>query len=168
MIIIWGSRLCGKVDGVPGVCHIATHFGHLYYIPLIPLKSVIVWGSTPEGEQVSEFHWSLKSILIAWVRTALYLALIPAMAAVFLAVDQKQWEIVPLLLGGLVPVLLYLTYRLPYIGRASAERATVIAETPDLPDHVRQRLVESIKKMYIAQGDVLPPLPDQDHGFHCE
>lgn len=168
MIIIWGSRLCGKVDAVPGVCHIATHFGHLYYIPLIPMKSVIVWGSTPEGEQVSAFHWSIKSILIAWVRTALYLALIPAITAVFLAFDLKQLEIVPLLLGVLVPILLYLTYRLPYIGRASAEQATVIAEAPDLPDHIRQRLVESIKKMYIAQGHVLPPLADQDHGYPFE
>jgi hypothetical protein len=39
MIIVWGSRLYGKVDAVPGLFHVATRFGHIWYLPLIPMGS---------------------------------------------------------------------------------------------------------------------------------
>jgi len=39
MVIVWGSRLYGKVDVVPGFFHVATRFGHVYYLPLIPTQS---------------------------------------------------------------------------------------------------------------------------------
>ena len=41
--IVWGARLLGKVDCVPGMFHVATMFAHLYYIPLIPMQSYVVF-----------------------------------------------------------------------------------------------------------------------------
>ena len=31
MVIIWGTTHAGKVDEVPGMFHVVTQFGHLYY-----------------------------------------------------------------------------------------------------------------------------------------
>ena len=41
MIIVWGTKLYGKVDEVPGMFHVATRFFHLWYIPLVPLSSAV-------------------------------------------------------------------------------------------------------------------------------
>ncbi len=42
MIIVWGTKLYGKVDEIEGVGYVATQFGHLFWIPLIPLNSFFV------------------------------------------------------------------------------------------------------------------------------
>src|SRR4051812_50211547 len=68
MIYIFGSRLYGKVDQVPGVFHVATKFGHLNFIPLIPMESYIVLST--QGKQFSgvRIPMSGKSVLVTWGR----------------------------------------------------------------------------------------------------
>lgn len=39
MIIVWGERLCGRVNQVDNQVHVATKFFHVQYIPLLPLNS---------------------------------------------------------------------------------------------------------------------------------
>ena len=46
MIYVYGSRLFGKVDVVPGLFHVQTKFGHFNYIPLIPMQSYVVLSHT--------------------------------------------------------------------------------------------------------------------------
>ena len=36
MVFVFGSRLYGKVDEVPGIGHVATKFAHFDYMPLVP------------------------------------------------------------------------------------------------------------------------------------
>lgn len=68
MIVIWGNRLYGKVDQVPGRCHVATRFFHLYFIPLIPLGSYVVGkGYEEEGLPID---LSAKSVCAAWMRAS--------------------------------------------------------------------------------------------------
>ncbi|MEZ6055673.1 MAG: hypothetical protein R3C01_03120 [Planctomycetaceae bacterium] len=71
MVIVWGSGLYGKVDEIPGLCHVATKFGHLYYIPLIPVDSVVVFEKTADGWRGIEIGVSLKSVLVAWFRAVM-------------------------------------------------------------------------------------------------
>jgi hypothetical protein len=75
MIIIWGNGLYGKVDHVPGLFYVASRFGHLYYIPLIPTESVLILdgSETSEGYRGVSIGLSFKSILFAWLRVALLL-----------------------------------------------------------------------------------------------
>ncbi len=68
MIIIWGSSLYGKVDEIPGLGHVATKMGHLYYVPLIPMGSNFVTHQTSDGWQGASIGFSIKSVLMAWVR----------------------------------------------------------------------------------------------------
>jgi hypothetical protein len=77
MFVHFGELHYGKVDVVPDLCHVATRFFHLNFVPLVPLGSEIVVTGTSEGGGVQRLKtaWSLKSILMAWVRAGLYLAL---------------------------------------------------------------------------------------------
>jgi hypothetical protein len=49
MILIWGSGMYGKCDEVPGICHVATQFGHLWYIPLIPTGTYAIIEKLDDG-----------------------------------------------------------------------------------------------------------------------
>src|SRR5438874_1254623 len=73
MYIVWGSRLMGKTDVVPGLFHVATKFGHVYYLPLIPTASYVVLAQNGESFRGVPITLSVKSILMAWARTALFL-----------------------------------------------------------------------------------------------
>jgi hypothetical protein len=42
MIVFYGSRLYGRVDEAPGLFHVATMFCHLWFLPLVPLRSYLV------------------------------------------------------------------------------------------------------------------------------
>ena len=66
MVIIWGTTHAGKVDEVPGMFHVVTQFGHLYYIPLIPTGSYIVLDKHSDGGfRGVSIPISFKSWLIA-------------------------------------------------------------------------------------------------------
>jgi hypothetical protein len=51
VIIIWGSRLYGKTDEVPGLVQVATRFGHFDYLPLIPMGSHLIFEETGDGRR---------------------------------------------------------------------------------------------------------------------
>ncbi|MCA9258691.1 MAG: hypothetical protein KDA61_05810 [Planctomycetales bacterium] len=68
MFVIYGSKLYGKVDEIDGVGHVATQFAHLFWIPLLPLKSYFVTeqrGSEFAGTPVG---LNIKSVAMAYVR----------------------------------------------------------------------------------------------------
>lgn len=70
MIVIFGERMYGKVDRVPGVCYVITIFAHLNFIPLIPTRSYIVIEGTEEGGEFrgKEVTISLKSAIAGYIR----------------------------------------------------------------------------------------------------
>jgi hypothetical protein len=91
MVIVWGSRLYGKVDVVPGLFHVATRFGHVYYLPLIPLQSFVVLGQHGDEFRGVPIRLSGKSIVMAWARAFLILvALISAIIAM-VNLQERDW-----------------------------------------------------------------------------
>lgn len=159
MVIVWGSRMCGKVDAVPGICHVATNFGHLYYIPLIPTQSLLVFGEDENGIYGLKIPFSFKSILVAWMRTALWAVLIFAIGATLIVSFDAPgrnpiWP--PIAISLSILALLILSYRVGFLTRASIERTTQFAEMEEMPENIRRALIEEIKKMHIVRGDVAP------------
>lgn len=71
MIVIYGHRLYGKTDEVPGLFHVASRFLHLYYVPLIPVASYVVVDQDGDDFRGVKIPLSLKSILLGWFRAAL-------------------------------------------------------------------------------------------------
>jgi hypothetical protein len=95
MLIIWGERLYGTVDRVPGLFHVATSFGHAYYFPAIPGKTYIVIEPRGIGEQPRyiPIDRNAKSVMFAYFRA---LALVAGFFMTFL--------------GGIRFILMYSTY----------------------------------------------------------
>src|SRR2546422_392672 len=75
MIVWFGQRFFGKVDVVPGLCHVATRFFYVQFFPLVPLQSFILIAGKGEERGVPT-SMSFKSVLVAWLRAALVLALL--------------------------------------------------------------------------------------------
>jgi hypothetical protein len=87
MIFIWGFRLFGRVDEVPGIFHVATKFFHIWYIPLIPTGSRLVLGKTPAGTLGLPVPFRVKSMLLAWLRAFCIVAAVFFALQTFLAVS---------------------------------------------------------------------------------
>jgi hypothetical protein len=73
-MIIYGSRLYGRVDAIPGIGHVATQFGHIDYVPLIPMQSWLVTQQSGRSWRGVKIPISAKSIFVAWGRAASLLA----------------------------------------------------------------------------------------------
>lgn len=65
MLIVWGQRTYGKVDGHREQ-YAATRFFHVWFLPLIPLGSVWMLGDGGRGHAM---RLSGKSIVAAYLRT---------------------------------------------------------------------------------------------------
>ena len=76
MAIVFGTRPYGKCDVVPELFYVATWFFHVDYMPLIPTGSRLILGQSGNQYQVVKIPLSFKSILLAWSRTAFYMATI--------------------------------------------------------------------------------------------
>jgi hypothetical protein len=69
-VVVYGQRLCGQVDRVPGLCYVSTLFWHVQYIPLFPLRGYVVREGSENGEQFQgvRIPLSLKSVLAGYLR----------------------------------------------------------------------------------------------------
>src|SRR3954466_4220447 len=89
--IIFGSRLTGKVDEVPGLFHVATRFGHVYYLPLFPLQSYIVLGRDGRRFRGVPIPLNTKSVLLAWARGLPSLAAVVATVVTWANWHSADW-----------------------------------------------------------------------------
>jgi hypothetical protein len=92
MVIVYGSRLMGRVDRVPGLFHVATRFGHIYYLPLIPLQSFLVMAEQGDQFRGVPIPMSGKSILFAWARAGLFLMTIVAIMVAVMALTDRHMK----------------------------------------------------------------------------
>ena len=131
MIIIWGTRLMGKVDVVPGLFHVATQFGHLNFLPLVPLRSYLILSQDGSGFRGMEIGFSFKSMLMAWLRTALFLvaviASVAAIAAMAASNPKADDWIVPVTIAVAGWTVFALTWH-RVASRASFRRACQLGE----------------------------------------
>ena len=126
MLVIFGSRMFGKTDVVPGVCHVVTKFFHINFLPLIPLESyVVITGSDKDGSfRGKQIGMCLKSVLTAWARAAMVIAGTIS-AVMVLACHEGYAQAIPSI-GATILCwsLFYATYRL---GKASVARSICLA-----------------------------------------
>lgn len=124
MIIIWGSKMYGQTDEVPGLFHVATQFGHLYWVPLIPLGSYLVF---PDSDNMASLPLSGKSVLLAWLRAGLMLVIIVLLFMTLGSLSDKGAGLLDTLLCGLAlcaAIGVFAASRmLPVVGRATLDRA---------------------------------------------
>lgn len=129
MHIVWGTALYGKVDEVPRVCHVATLFGHLYHVPLVPLGSYAVFSQDKTGVRGAALPLSYKSVFAAWLRTGIIVAAFAAFIASAWLFGQHRpaWGMGLVLLCATGICSHYASYHVPWLMRASYDRARQIA-----------------------------------------
>lgn len=144
MVIVWGSGLYGKVDKVPGVGHVATNFGHLYYFPLIPTQSHFVISEDSSGYQSVPISMSLKSVLMAWFRSALVIGSIVLLitGSVEFSEGQQASGIFTGAVGLGCVGLFFATYYVHMFSQASYDRAMNLADEIGLNEYGRQAIEE--------------------------
>ena len=121
MVIIWGSSLYGRCDEIPGLGHVATNFGHLYYIPLIPTKSHFVMEKEGASFRGADLPMSGRSVLVAYIRAATVVGAIAMSIGGLASGEIVVWGLAILAIVGAIAA-----FRMG--SRASYARACEIAE----------------------------------------
>ncbi len=170
MILIWGSRQYGKVDEVPGLFHVATRFGHLWYIPLLPMKSYAVFGEDGDSFRGLELPLSMKSVLVGWARAALIVGTIVLGIFALLAFGESALAGGLCLVGAAVAAgLTFASYRWTPICLASYERAMEIAERAGLEPRGMLALNMMYGRVSEAEADrLLAELEEQEASYEAD
>jgi hypothetical protein len=155
MVIISGTRMAGKVDVVPRVGYVSTRFFHLYYVPLIPLQSFLVFSE--DGDEINGVPLSLniKSILVGWLRGLSWLALIvaPIFAVILLGDKHPLHAGVALIIWILAALTLPLLHYVPGIREASYERAIELANRTGLSPETNLMLEVAYGRLNADQAE---------------
>lgn len=132
--IVWGTRMMGKVDHVPGVGHVATKFFYLQYVPLIPVETYLVFREVGEQIHGVQIPFSPKSIFVAWLRTGCVLAAIGLTVAGIIAISERHAGegVVSLVAAGLFAGAFIYSYYFGPICRAGYNRAMELAQRANL------------------------------------
>ncbi|RKG98866.1 hypothetical protein D7V97_32410 [Corallococcus sp. CA053C] len=147
-MVIFGSRLYGKVDEVPGLGYVATKFGHINFVPLIPLEGWLVVSQEGNGWRGQAIGMSGKSVLMAWARMLFIVVGLGSLVfgLIGFTSHDSQDLIVPGVLalaciGGLIA-----SYTWKWVTHASPERALEIAREAG----VSEEGLEQLRRMYSA------------------
>ena len=122
MIFYFGKRLYGHVDE-QGHASIATHFFHVYFVPLVPLGSHLVVTGAGNGYRSIPLGFHLRSVLAGYGRGLGPVVTIALFFAAHAELHDGSDEVaalraVLLAMGALVGVVLSYTW----VGRLSAEQ----------------------------------------------
>jgi len=134
MYIVWGTRMMGKVDAVPGVGHVATKFFYLQYVPLIPVETYLIYREVGEQIHGIRIPFSPKSIFVAWLRTGLVVAAIALLVTGFITISERHTtEGVLCFVGvGLIAAAFIYSYYFGPICNAGYSRAMHLAQLANL------------------------------------
>jgi hypothetical protein len=135
--IIWGKRLYGKVDQGANQIHVATLFFHIWFCPIFPLQSYIVFENESKEDDFRGIviGVNFKSIMAAYLRFIFGIAgLILTLLGMFTLFDKSgkmiSESLIRLLLGICALAVVALTYEL---FRASPQRAQKLAAMVGIP-----------------------------------
>lgn len=168
MIIIYGTRLLGKVDRNHGQ-YAATRFFHIYWMPIIPVSGTI-WVTTEDGGQYGGHGMRLawKSLAAAYLRTwGLLLGLGLSVPAIQALSRTGFAQLGPLLLGLLFLAASLYSWRWYRASATEHERRALCAAVTgtycapeglprDLAHSLRQAIESTWAERFPAQtpGDI--------------
>jgi hypothetical protein len=157
MIIIWGERLMGKCDTIPGIGHVATRFFHIQFIPFAPVRSFLVFQYGVAPVPAVPIPLSTKSILTAWSRAGFVIGGFFSTLAGFSILCQPRPPVVGgmllMLVGPVAAILFAGSYLFPPVVKASYERAIRIVEQAHIPPHMRFAVEVAYGRMTAAEAD---------------
>jgi hypothetical protein len=129
-VLIVGWKLYGKTQQVPGIFHVATEFFHVYYFPILPKQSYVVLDQTPGEFRGVPIELSWRSIVIAWLRGAMFIPLLFSGVMALGICLHFKFQAVSLLFPAVTIALalaLWRSYHWRYFRYATYERAMQLA-----------------------------------------
>jgi hypothetical protein len=160
-MIIYGTRLFGKVDAVPGLGHVATRFFHIDYVPLIPVKSYLVLSNAGKGFRGIPIPFSGKSFLFAWLRAITVAVGVVGAILVLVALIGKSsdaWALVPGVITAVLGWGLFIfSLKHRTATRASYRRACELAKLVKLNQAGMDALAKAYGEPPISYG--FQPIP---------
>jgi hypothetical protein len=151
-VIVIGHGLYGKVERIGADRYVATEFFHLFWFPVIPMRSIVVTDRRFRSWDGAKIAMSGKSVFAAYLRALCVLAFLQFLFALVTgqirAADGGPGPdlgnlsvVVSIFLSGGVPLAVGLfTYLLPWFRRARGERAKFLEEAA--AQHLRMRADE--------------------------
>lgn len=149
MVVVFGSTLYGKVESVPGVCHVATRFLHFCFVPLFPTGSWLVVDDRELAEggadaiRLPSMHWG--SVGVAWLRFFLLAAagILAIISATKLSLDRPLTQTLPIIVLGVVCAAGFLaSYR---VTRATAQSFEALRNVGGIPNALLSRAAERLR-----------------------
>ena len=132
MLIIWGTRLYGRCDEVGGMFHIATRFFHVWYIPLIPMGSVVVLERSANSWRGVSVGLSGKSVFAAYARGWSFVGAVLLFIFGMTMLNDRRPDIAAAVIGfslsAVCLVIGALAWAGPWFKKAKYERAIALAE----------------------------------------
>ena len=127
----------GRVDVVPGCCHVATEFVCVWFFPILPRRSILFFRAAPvsHGWSTLPVRLSWRSVVVTYLRTALWGLVLVSGSALVEGSRKELPQIAPLAcsVAGAAGLLLFLLGRLTLASYSRRER---LAETDGLPPDV--------------------------------
>ncbi len=156
MVIIWGTRFVGKVDEVPGMFYVKTRFGHLWWIPLLPIESYVIFEENMDGIRGASIPLSGKSVGMAYLRTAMVVGAIAMGIAAFIGFGAEP--LLGFFFGALAVALAGLfivTKVVKVFTHAGYERAVQLGEYAGLTHEGRLAIEIAFGRMSAEQADAV-------------
>ncbi|MEM7456846.1 MAG: hypothetical protein AAF456_21055 [Planctomycetota bacterium] len=122
-MIIFGTNTFGGTDEVDDLFKVKTQFFHVWFVPLIPISSYLVVDESMGSFNGIRIPFSIKSMLIAWSRTALFFSSIFAMIGVAINAGNIASAAFCVLAAIICIAMLIASYAVRAITHASYERA---------------------------------------------
>lgn len=122
-MIIFGRRLFGKTDAVPGVFHVATQCYHVNFVPMATVKTYLFVGT-----RAVAIPQSGRSIAAAWARTLSVYGTVLSSIFVLATLSDYRYSIAPLIASVAVFLffcwLIYFAFCGKQLNYATYERAS--------------------------------------------
>jgi len=164
MIFIHGSGLYGKCDHLPKLFYVATRFGHIWYMPLIPWQSYLVIDGTESRKDFSgcPIGLSAKSILLAYFRMISFLGAVCSMISLAVILNTVQgaidWTQAGLLI--VVSIVLFALFWASYrLGQPSPARALMLGKAAGIDPEMIERYFDGSpeERDVLGSGTEHPP-----------
>jgi hypothetical protein len=164
-----GSSYYGKVDVVPNLCHVATRFLHVNFVPIVPIGTYII----PNGNGKRHFggdlktFLSFKSILTAWMRGGLMaIAICLGIAGIIVTSEyfgaRRQADVFPIVLvWGMFVAALFFFWVSYWFNRASYERALQLGTELGL----EREVIEEILRFADTRGATVAEPAKEPEGW---
>src|SRR6478752_5596188 len=139
MIVVFGSTLYGKVHAVPGVCHVATRFLHLFFVPLFPTGAWLVLEKPlrietgTENIKLPRVHWG--SVGLGWLRFFLIVAfgVVAIIVATKLGLERPWTDVAPFIIAAVAcAAAFFFSYRLLPAQREHIEALRAVSGIPPI------------------------------------